>query len=177
MGKNIVLFVDGTGNKGNINRPEATTNVWKMYDLCGTCERYVCYQPGVGTNRFDILGGLTGFGTKKRLRTAYRFLTDNYRAGDNIFLFGFSRGAFAVRLFAGFLGHVGNIFGNPVYQDYLPHMYQIYEGSVILNATSNFRDYMKRFKEATIPLPIHFLGVWDTVEQYYPQREDRKSVV
>jgi uncharacterized protein (DUF2235 family) len=128
-------------------------------------------MPGVGSNRFDLLGGFIGFGSKERLRQAYRFLTDRYKAGDHIFMFGFSRGAFAVRVFAGFLGHVGTFFGGPIFEDYLPHMYQIFEGSVVLNQTSAFVSYMRHLSETTVPLPIHFLGVWDTVEEYFPRRD------
>lgn len=167
MGKNIVLFVDGTRNNGLSDPPGQATNVWKMHKLCEEqCQKY---QAGVATNVLAI-GALTGFGTKKRLKGAYRFLTDNYKQGDHIFLLGFSRGAFAVRLFAGFLGYAGTIFGSALYEDYLPHIYRIYEGSIILNTISAFRQYLLRFGETT-PLPIHFLGVWDTVEEYWPQRD------
>jgi uncharacterized protein (DUF2235 family) len=167
MGKNIVLFVDGTRNNGVSDPPGQTTNVWKMHKLCE--ERCQKYQAGVATKALAI-GAITGFGTKKRLKRAYRFLTDNYKQGDHIFLLGFSRGAFAVRLFAGFLGYAGTIFGSALYEDYLPHMYRIYQGSVILNMVSGFRQYLLNFGETT-PLPIHFLGVWDTVEEYWPQRD------
>jgi hypothetical protein len=74
-------------------------------------------------------------------------------------------------VFAGFLGHVGTFFGGPIFEDYLPHMYQIFEGSVILNQTSAFISYMRHLSETTEPLPIHFLGVWDTVEEYFPRRD------
>ena len=170
MGKNLALFVDGTGNSGTRDKPfQKETNVYRLFELCQ--ESYKLYLKGVGSRRFDVLGGATGFGTKKRLKKAYRFLIDNYSIGDNIFLFGFSRGAFAVRLFAGFLGYVGTIFGKPEFEDYLPHAYQIYESSIVLDVEHSFRDYVRRFGENIPPLPIHFIGVWDTVERYFPRRD------
>ncbi len=164
MSKNIVLFVDGTNNWGERDEPQKEeTNVRKLHQLCLEPQRL--YLRGVGSWIVDIRG-IAGFGTKKRLRKSYEFLVENYRPGDHIFLFGFSRGALAVRLFAGFLGHVGTLFGGPLYRHYLPHIYQIYESSVLLNNIGSFHQYMAHFGE-TKPLPIHFLGVWDTVEEYW----------
>jgi hypothetical protein len=169
MGKNIALFIDGTGNNGpRDERLQKDTNVYKLYLACDDIKHY---QAGVGHRKGDILGGIAGFGTKERLSKAYRFLIENYRNGDNIFIFGFSRGAFAARLFAGFLGYVGTLFGKPPFEDYLPHMYQIYESSVVLDVVGSFRGYLEGLGERTTPLPIHFLGVWDTVERYFPRRD------
>jgi hypothetical protein len=170
MGKSLALFIDGTGNSGTRDKHlEKESNVYRLFELCQ--ESCKLYLEGVGSSRLDILGGVAGFGTKERLKHAYRFLIDNYRVGDNIFLFGFSRGAFAVRLFAGFLGYVGTIFGKPEFEDYLPHAYQIYESSIVLHVEHSFRDNVRRFGENIPPLPIHFIGVWDTVERYFPRRD------
>src|SRR5580700_10985181 len=102
MGKNIVLFIDGTGKNGGTDAPGTRTNVWKMHKACSEPSQLQCYLPGVGSARFDAAGKIVGFGTKKRLESAYNFLLKNFTPGDNIFFFGFSRGALAVRLFADF---------------------------------------------------------------------------
>jgi uncharacterized protein (DUF2235 family) len=134
-------------------------------------EPHPFYFRGVGSGRLGALGGATGFGTKKRLRLAYNYLVTNYQPGDSIYLFGFSRGALAVRLFAGFLGYVGTLFGKPPFDDYLPHVYQIYESSIALNVVDTFKRYVSALSEEKHePLPIHFIGVWDTVERYFPIR-------
>jgi hypothetical protein len=165
--KNIVLFVDGTGNSPNTN-----TNVYQLRQLCREPAKLQCYLAGVGTGPFDFWSGPSGAGTKSRLRDTYDFLTSNYLAEDNIFMFGFSRGAFAVRLLAGFLEEVGTLFTSAVHAGYLEHIYQIYEASVILRKIQEFRMYLRRLSDApTEPLPIHFLGVWDTVEEYYLSRD------
>jgi hypothetical protein len=167
MGKNIALFIDGTGNNGPRDEPSGTnTNVHKLYLACDDVKDY---QEGVANNRFDILGGLIGFGTKERLQAAYNFLIGNYRKDDNIFLFGFSRGALAVRVFAAFLGNVGTLFGKPPFDIYLPYMYRLFESAVILDVVGHWKDYLGQFGERPRPLPIHFLGVWDTVEEYHPR--------
>lgn len=164
MGKNIALFVDGTGNNGRRDElAHEETNVWRLHEACR--DEFKRYLPGVGTRRLDLLGGATGFGTKKRLVEAYSFLIEHYSEGDNIFLFGFSRGALAVRLLAGFVGYVGTIFGRPELRDYLPSVYRFYTDAVLLGAHDRFREYIRNFDEVA-PLPIHFLGVWDTVEEY-----------
>jgi len=170
MPKNLALFIDGTGNKGPRDKPlKKDSNVYKLYQLCKEPQKL--YQAGVGSHRFDVLGGIGGFGTKKRLREAYRFVTDNYQSGDSIYIFGFSRGAFAARLFSGFLGYVGSLFGKPPFEDYLPHVYRIYESSVVLDVVDEFRRYLARIDERTEPIPIHFVGAFDTVERYFPVRD------
>ena len=170
MPKNLALFIDGTGNKGPRDQPlQKDTNVFKLFELCK--EPAKLYQFGVGQTKFDMLGSIGGFGTKKRLREAYRFVIDNYENGDNIYLFGFSRGALAVRLFAGFLGYVGSLFGKPPFEAYLPHVYRIYESSVVLDVLPEFRRYVAEINDRIEPIPIHFIGVFDTVQRYIPKRD------
>jgi len=167
MGKNIVLFIDGTGQNGETDAPGTRTNVWKLHEACTEPSQLQCYLPGVGSARFDAAGKIAGFGTKKRLESAYHFLLKNFTPGDNIFFFGFSRGALAVRLFADFLGYAGTLFGKPEFRHYLYRVYQIYEASVQLSAADRFRRYMTTAFGETRPLPIHFLGAWDTVVEYW----------
>jgi uncharacterized protein (DUF2235 family) len=168
---NIAIFIDGTDNDGERDTPRGkASNVYKLYRSCNDPDPL--YLRGVGSRRGDALGGLVGFGTKKRLKLSYRHLIENYQQGDSIYLFGFSRGAFAARLFAGFLGYVGTLFGHPPFEHYLPHMYRIYESSVVLNVVDRFERYLGLLSEKRPdPLPIHFIGVWDTVERYLPVRD------
>jgi uncharacterized protein (DUF2235 family) len=66
------------------------------------------YDEGVGTGDLDAMrGGMFGTGLIDNVREAYRFLVFNYDPGDEIFVFGFSRGAYSARTFIGFLRHVG----------------------------------------------------------------------
>ncbi|QRV93513.1 hypothetical protein RhiJN_21531 [Ceratobasidium sp. AG-Ba] len=85
---------------------------------------------------------------------AYRWLSDNYRPGDQIFLFGFSRGAYQVRTLAAMIERVGLIY--PGNQEQIPFAWEVY---------SNDDPRSAQFKAAFCrdKVKIHFVGVWDTV--------------
>src|SRR5205085_10585765 len=104
MGTRIVLLSDGTGNSA---AKVWRTNVWRVYeslDLTGS-DQIACYDDGVGTSSFKplaILGGAFGWGLKRNVIDLYKFVCRNYRSeADEIFGFGFSRGAFTIRVVAG----------------------------------------------------------------------------
>lgn len=70
----------------------------------------IYYQAGVGTEDSwwdHIYGGGTGAGLSENIREAYAFLTANYLPGDEIFLLGFSRGAFTARSIASMIASIG----------------------------------------------------------------------
>src|SRR2546430_9966792 len=119
--RNIVICCDGTGNEIS----ETISNVLKLYRCLRKTEKtqprqLVFYDPGVGTlERPDpwhklkqdfnaILGLATGYGLDDNVLAAYSFLVHNYQAGDQIYLFGFSRGAYTVRVLAGVI-HKGGL--------------------------------------------------------------------
>src|SRR5437870_3674677 len=109
MSKSIVLLADGTGNSA---AKLFKTNVWRLFkslDLsdpppAGALRQIAYYHDGVGTSTFKplaILGGIFGVGLKRNVIDIYTFLCRNYNPGDRIFAFGFSRGAFTIRVLAG----------------------------------------------------------------------------
>jgi uncharacterized protein (DUF2235 family) len=189
MSKNIVLLSDGTGNSSS---KLFTTNVWRLYqalDLTDPAWQIAYYDDGVGTSSFKplaILGGVFGFGLKRNVIDIYSFCCRNYRRGDRIYGFGFSRGAFTIRVVAGFIARVGLV------------RYQGNEADLARNAEIAYREYRKvrNFKSAANILigplrrlrdwashhvfrapsfqqlelieveKIDFLGVWDTVDAY-----------
>jgi uncharacterized protein (DUF2235 family) len=111
MSKNIILCSDGTGNKGIKDRG---TNVFKLFesiDLHNSRQKQIVfYDDGVGTSKIKpitILGGAFGLGLSRNVRQLYTDLVRCYKPGDKIFLFGFSRGAYTVRVLAGFIDAVG----------------------------------------------------------------------
>src|SRR4030081_774491 len=100
MAKKIVLLSDGTGNSaGKVWR----TNVWRVFEaleLKGS-DQIAIYDDGVGTSSFKplaVLGGVFGYGLKRNVINLYKFLSRNYVDGDRIYGFGFSRGAFTMRV-------------------------------------------------------------------------------
>ncbi|MGZ9106339.1 MAG: phospholipase effector Tle1 domain-containing protein, partial [Rhodoplanes sp.] len=114
---NLVVCCDGTWNTpddtdGGMPAP---TNVRRLFnaladkDDSGTAQKKY-YHPGVGTSgRWwkRIAGGGGGAGLADNVKSAYQWLAYNYRPGDNIFLFGFSRGAFTVRSLSGMIDCCG----------------------------------------------------------------------
>jgi uncharacterized protein (DUF2235 family) len=108
--KRLVFCFDGTWNTLDARCP---TNVVLTAETVvpmapdGKAQP-IFYDEGVGTGRFErIAGGMFGWGLTDRLGDAYRFLTFNHTPGDEIFVFGFSRGAFTARSFVGMLHNCG----------------------------------------------------------------------
>ncbi len=104
MAKNIVLCSDGTGNSAGKARG---TNVWRIFEAVDRSSvnppQVAFYDNGVGTEGFKplkLFGGAFGWGLSENLRDLYRSLVEQYEPGDQIFLFGFSRGAFTVAVLA-----------------------------------------------------------------------------
>jgi len=118
MARKLILCSDGTGNSGGKARG---TNVWRFYKALDNDPRYQqisFYQDGVGAQDFKllrILGGAFGYGLSANIREMYAFLVDNYQPGDQIYLLGFSRGAFTVRALATMLTVCGIV--RPCYDD------------------------------------------------------------
>src|ERR1700712_3268111 len=118
--RNLVICCDGTGNEISEN----ISNVLKLYRCLRKTEKteprqLVFYDPGVGTlakrdawHKFKqdfsaFMGLATGYGLDDKVLAAYQFLVQNYRDGDQIYLFGFSRGAYTVRVLAGLIHKAG----------------------------------------------------------------------
>src|SRR4051812_9989233 len=189
MSKNIVLLSDGTGNS---SAKLFKTNVWRLFqilDLSNPARQIAFYDDGVGTSSFKIfaaLGGIFGFGLKRNVVDIYSFCCRNYAPGDRIYGFGFSRGAFTIRVVAGLIAREGLVpytgdeaalarYAADAYRAYR-RRFNITKG--VVTPLRNLRDlcikvYRKvrripQFdKERQIDIPtIHFLGVWDTVDAY-----------
>jgi uncharacterized protein (DUF2235 family) len=114
--KRIVLCCDGTWNRADQEQGEVPcpTNVVKMaYRVAkrdaGNLLQIVYYDQGVGTGNLvdHVSGGALGRGLEENIYDAYRFLIANYERGDEIFLFGFSRGAFTARSLGGMVRKCG----------------------------------------------------------------------
>lgn len=161
--KNIVICSDGTGNEYGKNN----TNVVELYSVCKHCAGQLAfYDPGVGTGGWEYdeeLGKLsakadqaTGNGLQKNVEDAYRILMSHYESGDRVFLFGFSRGAFTVRALAGMLHKCGLLRpGNENLVTYASKIYNTHENPEV---AAGFGETF------SVSCPVHFVGVWDTVE-------------
>src|SRR6187401_685429 len=100
--RKYVLFADGTGNAFS----KQESNVWRLYEALDRTkpDQVAFYVAGVGTAAWAplaALDGATGLGVPSNVRKLYRFLCWNWEPGDEIYVFGFSRGSFTARTLAG----------------------------------------------------------------------------
>ncbi len=116
MAKNIVLL--SGPEQGNSSAKVQKTNVWRTFqllDLRDPLRQIAFYDDGVGTSSFRlfaILGGIFGFGLKRNVIAIYSFCCRNYQPGDQMYCFGFSRGAFTTRIVAGLIASQGIVAYN-----------------------------------------------------------------
>ncbi len=201
-GRNIVLFSDGTGNSAS---SVFKTNVRRLYDALDLTDpipptlprQFAFYDDGVGTSGFRplaLLGGVFGYGLARNVRDLYAFLCRTYQPGDKICGFGFSRGAFTIRVVAGFALRQGLV------------PYDGDEAKLARNVADAYRAYRRERFHAPLParigrgvrdgfirllrrlrghevydpmrneggpgrpesekLTVEMLGVWDTVDAY-----------
>ena len=177
MSKNIVICSDGTGNRGGKTRG---TNVWRIFnavDRHGNETRQITYyDDGVGTGSprwWRLFTGAFGYGLARNIREAYAFLAINYEPGDNIFLFGFSRGAFTVRALAGLICRYGIATRDAVTgprrerEAVLRCILQAYrsrDGSRRQRARQTAAMQLGAKWSCFRAGEVQFIGVWDTVD-------------
>jgi len=168
MPKNIIICCDGTGNQLG----ETYSNVVKLYMMLekDNQKQLAFYDPGVGTmsdanavnplsKTISKIGGLAfGWGLKENVSQAYGYLMENYEPEDKIFMFGFSRGAYTVRVLAALIHTTGLL--QKGCQHLIPYAWEIFRKSfedTEKRIAAQFRDTYAR------KTGIHFMGVWDTV--------------
>ena len=119
------------------------------------------YHVGVGTNQWDrVPGGAFGFGLSHDVRATYRFVMENFEPGDELFFFGFSRGAFTARSAVGFIRNCGILRRENT--DRVDEAYALYRDR---SSTTNPRGVAATLfrRSYSYETRIHFIGVWDTV--------------
>ncbi|BBQ01152.1 hypothetical protein BSFA1_62800 (plasmid) [Burkholderia sp. SFA1] len=204
--KRIVLLSDGTGNS---SAKAQKTNVWRLFQALDQTApgQYVMYDDGVGTssNKYlALLGGAFGWGLKRNVIDLYEFVCRNYSPGDTeISGFGFSRGAFTIRVLVGFITHEGLVrfrsdeelhrYARAAYRHYRSERLK---SSVLVKAARGVRDLAlaaitkirglesyEKVRSTNIrggdgeQIPIRFLGLWDTVSAYgVPIKELKKAI-
>ncbi|WP_316176324.1 DUF2235 domain-containing protein [Bradyrhizobium sp. SZCCHNRI1073] len=171
--KRIAIFLDGTWNTVNDN-----TNVWRLRALCAPkgadgVDQAIYYNSGVGT-RFGekIRGGILGYGLNNNIIDAYQWLIERYNDGDELFIFGFSRGAYTARSLSGFISKCGLLeAGAPLSVNQLYARYRRANvPRTIRKLKEDQESGLKNFDleeqwmlEYSRPVDIEFIGVWDTV--------------
>jgi hypothetical protein len=124
-------------------------------------EQRVYYHRGLGTSRWEsIRGGAFGFGLSRDVRNCYRFLVRYYEPGDELFFFGFSRGAYTARSTVGFVRNCGIL--RPEYADRVDEAYALYRDPKRDTEPKSIAARLFR-RSYSHESPVRFLGVWDTV--------------
>jgi uncharacterized protein (DUF2235 family) len=185
--KNIVLLSDGTGNAAS---KVWRSNVWRLFQALDlTNSRQVAvYDDGVGTSSFvplAVLGGAFGWGLKRNVLDLYTFLCRNYEPGAKIYAFGFSRGAYTIRIMLGLVANQGLVhytneadlqrLAVQAYRAYRKERFHsitrvetvlrwVRDGIIRLADSLHRRP---RYGDGNIwPPDIEFVGLWDTVGAY-----------
>jgi uncharacterized protein (DUF2235 family) len=183
MPRNLILCCDGTNNQfGSQN-----TNVVRLIQSLDRdpSRQLLYYDPGLGTlpepgafSRLqkrvsEVFGLAFGAGLLWKVGQAYTYLMETWEPGDRVFLFGFSRGAYTVRVTAGLLYALGLLPpNNPNLVPYVIRLFGSLRGSEV-DGGSNYWKLSNQFRwtfarqavhgDNRRHFPAHFLGVWDTV--------------
>ncbi|KAF8066480.1 hypothetical protein FPV67DRAFT_1494961 [Lyophyllum atratum] len=165
-GRNLILCFDGTGDQFDFDN----SNIVEFFGLLkkeDIDQQRVYYQAGIGTycspaiasplkaKIAKVLDLAIAWNLSAHVMDGYEFLMQNYREGDRICIFGFSRGAYTARCLAGMIYKVGLL---PVSnRQQVPFAYKMYED---ITRGEQSRAFKKTF---SMDVPIEFLGLWDTV--------------
>ncbi|MFD8103197.1 DUF2235 domain-containing protein [Nocardia fluminea] len=173
--KNIVICLDGTGNQLRASRSTNVVRLFEMLDLGDPATQIAYYDPGVGTfsaqgawsplaRRLSKLMGLAfGSGLRANLAEAYTYLIQHWQPGDRIYIFGFSRGAYTARALAGLLHQPGLL--RPGSENLVQYVVSAFTRKKI--DWPELHRYAQAFcvqADGRYSIPIHFLGVWDSVK-------------
>ncbi len=171
MAKRIILCFDGTWNEPETLKDNRVnpTNVLKFVRAISPCDKTNCeqvvyYETGVGTGGMGqldkLIGGGTGLGISANIHAGYRFLANNYNKGDDIFVLGFSRGAYTARSLVGMISCVGLL--KKADMEFVPQAYAYYRTEPDKRSASRHHTLITQLLESRQP-DIKFMGVWDTV--------------
>lgn len=165
--RRLVVCADGTWNDDDDKNGGHPTNVVRLAkavvptDARGTAQ-IVYYHKGVGTGGWwdRMTGGAFGSGISRNIKACYEFLVREYAPGDELFFFGFSRGAYTVRSLAGLVRNAGIL--RPEHVGRVDEAYALYRDRS--DATHPGADASVHFRaQYAHDATITCLGVWDTV--------------
>lgn len=154
-----VIILDGTLSS---LVPDRQTNAGQSYTLFHEMGSALSlyYEPGLQLHDWrSVWDVAAGKGINRQIRRAYGWLASKYRRGDKIFLFGYSRGAYAVRSLAGVIDMVGLLKGDEATERNIRTAYRHYERAPYSDAAQNFARV-----HCLADVEIEMIGVWDTVK-------------
>ena len=164
--KRIVICADGTWNRPEQDlKKDFPTNVLKFSRAVtplaqGNIVQTVFYDWGIGSYHSSIAGGALGAGLDKNIKDCYRFIVHNYEIGDELYFFGFSRGAYTVRSLCGFINNCSILKKKKA--NLITAAFDLYKNSKYYVSHPISVQFRKE-NSLSDKTPIKFVGVWDTV--------------
>lgn len=159
--RSLVFLCDGTLTRVTPGLESNLGQVMRLLNHVGdSAQQILSYDRGIqGSGWRKWVNAASGLGINLSIRNGYLFLAQNYRPGDRIYLFGYSRGAYAVRSLAGMIGTIGLLrqkYATPRHVNLAFRFYEVGSQSAARQHFSTHRCHGD--------VPIEMLGVWDTVK-------------
>ena len=173
--KRLIVCCDGTWQDLQTPYPTNVVKIAQAIEATASdgISQVVFYDAGIGTEgntkiqkKVDrIVGGNFGKGIDQNIQDGYRFLSLNYSPGDEIYLFGFSRGAYTVRSLAGLMYNSGLLSSPHIRQ--ISQAYELYRNRLDLDKSNEIEAFREKYSFKTEKygsrVPITLLACWDTV--------------
>ncbi len=155
-----IIIIDGTMSRLDPGHETNAGIIYKLLCDAGHGAASIRYEAGIQWQTWrHTIDIIEGRGINRQIRRVYGFLASRYRPGDRIFLFGYSRGAYAVRSLAGVIDRVGLLKAEHATERNIQIAYRHYRRATCGSA---HRAFVKRFCHDAAP--IEMVGVWDTVK-------------
>ncbi|HEY7776604.1 MAG TPA: DUF2235 domain-containing protein [Kineobactrum sp.] len=163
QGKHIVICADGTWNDPESENPTNVLRIARALSplAAGGHKQVVFYDWGAGSYYARVSGGTSGLGMMKNIQDGYRFIVQNYKPGDRLFLFGFSRGAYTVRCLAGMLNNCGILKREQAGR--IPEAFDLYKRRNAKPGSEAAQQWRQAHAVEGRRALVDFIGVWDTV--------------
>jgi len=174
MTRRLIVCCDGTWQDLDTSYPTNVVKMAQAIKLVGDrgIPQILYYDQGIGTKSIGIqhsiidfltriVGGGLGLGIDQKIQTAYRFLCLNYQPGDEIYLFGFSRGAYTVRCLSGLIYNSGLLHRKFIRK--IPQAYELYREKQNPDNAPKGKNAVEFRQKYGQDVPIKALCCWDTV--------------
>ncbi|XQW83658.1 DUF2235 domain-containing protein [Thalassotalea piscium] len=167
MVKRIVICADGTWNRPEKDlEKDFPTNVLKLARAImpigkDNIPQQVFYDWGVGSYYNSVVGGATGAGIQKNIKDNYRYIVQNYNEGDELYFFGFSRGAYTIRSLCGLINNCGILKRDKAHLIEQAFEHYKNDGEEYKPRSTLSEQFIA--KHCHQGKTIKFVGVWDTV--------------
>ena len=164
--KRIIICADGTWNKPEEDLgKDFPTNVLKFSRAIKPIDQdnvvqTVFYDWGIGSYHASTTGGAFGKGLDKNIKDCYRYIVHNYEEGDELFFFGFSRGAYTVRSLCGLINNCSIL--KKEHAKMINKAFDLYKNSKYKVSHPHSIQFKKDYA-VSLETSIKFVGVWDTV--------------